>query len=105
MTAAEVFLAADEVVQAGHPAVRAAAARLREGRTGDDAGFARAAYEFVRDQVRHSFDADDPRVTVAAAEVLEQRVGLCYRNAGQCSGFRSGVKARAGRAVKARAVP
>ncbi|WP_426504997.1 transglutaminase-like domain-containing protein [Dactylosporangium sp. McL0621] len=71
------FLAADEVVQADHPAVRAAAARLRAGRAGD-VEFARAAYEFVRDEVRHSFDAEDPRVTVGAAEVLEHRVGLCY---------------------------
>ncbi|GGM46670.1 transglutaminase family protein [Dactylosporangium sucinum] len=71
------FLAADDVVQADHPAVRAAAARLR-GRHPDDVGFSRAAYEFVRDEVRHSFDADDPRVTVTAAEVLEHRVGLCY---------------------------
>ncbi|MDG6103711.1 nucleotidyltransferase family protein [Dactylosporangium aurantiacum] len=65
------------MVQADHPAVRAAAARLRAGHP-DDTGFARAAFEFVRDEVRHSFDAGDPRVTVSAAEVLEHRVGLCY---------------------------
>ncbi len=70
------FLAADDVVQADHPAVRAAAADLRDDR--DDEQFARAAYEFVRDHVQHSFDADDPTVTVTAAEVLEHRVGLCY---------------------------
>ncbi|MEV0562918.1 transglutaminase family protein [Dactylosporangium sp. NPDC050588] len=70
------YLAAGEVVQADHPAVRAAAAALRGGR--DDTGFARVAFEFVRDEVRHSVDARDPRVTVTAAEVLEQRVGLCY---------------------------
>ncbi|GAA4255074.1 transglutaminase-like domain-containing protein [Dactylosporangium darangshiense] len=71
------FLAAGDVVQADHPAVRAVAAELRV-RHRDDTEFARAAYEFVRDEVRHSFDADDPRVTVTAAEVLEHRVGLCY---------------------------
>ncbi|HTJ38110.1 MAG TPA: transglutaminase family protein [Dactylosporangium sp.] len=71
------FLAAGDVVQADHPAVRAVAAELR-GRHRGDAEFARVAYEFVRDEVRHSFDADDPRVTVTAAEVLEHRVGLCY---------------------------
>ncbi|MEV6929794.1 transglutaminase family protein [Dactylosporangium sp. NPDC051485] len=74
---ADPYLAADDVVQSDHPAVRAAAARLRAGHPGD-AGFARAAYEFVRDEVHHSFDAEDPRVTVTAAEVLEHRVGLCY---------------------------
>ncbi|GAA3233516.1 transglutaminase family protein [Dactylosporangium siamense] len=75
--AVEAFLSAGDVVQADHPAVRAAAARLRERHAGD-AGFSQAAYEFVRDEVRHSFDVDDPRVTVTAAEVLEHRVGLCY---------------------------
>jgi hypothetical protein len=74
--AVDPFLAAGEVVQADHPAVRAAAVRLRD-RLADDAGFSRAAYEFVRDEVRHSFDADDPRVTVAAAEVLEHRASSC----------------------------
>jgi transglutaminase-like putative cysteine protease len=77
VTNTDPFLAADEIVQSDHPAVRAAAAKLRAGRP-DDAAFAEAAYEFVRDEVRHSFDADDPRVTVAAAEVLEEGVGLCY---------------------------
>jgi transglutaminase-like putative cysteine protease len=77
VVAVEAFLSAGEVVQADHPAVRAMAARLRDGHAGD-AGFSRAAYEFVRDEVRHSFDVDDPRVTVTAAEVLEHRVGLCY---------------------------
>ncbi|MFI5914162.1 transglutaminase family protein [Dactylosporangium sp. NPDC051541] len=71
------YLAADEVVQADHPAIRAAAAGLRTRHAGD-VEFARAAYEFVRDEVRHSFDAGDPRVTVTAADVLEHRVGLCY---------------------------
>ncbi|GAB3834267.1 transglutaminase family protein [Dactylosporangium cerinum] len=75
--AVEAFLSAGDVVQADHPAVRASAARLRERHAGD-AGFSQAAYEFVRDEVRHSFDVDDPRVTVTAAEVLEHRVGLCY---------------------------
>jgi transglutaminase-like putative cysteine protease len=75
--APDPYLAADDVVQADHPAVRAAAAGLRERHPGD-AGFAKAAYEFVRDEVRHSYDVEDPRVTVTAAEVLEHRVGLCY---------------------------
>ncbi|WP_327004827.1 transglutaminase family protein [Dactylosporangium sp. NBC_01737] len=74
--ATDPFLATGDVVQAGHPAVRAAATRLRRRHT--DTGFARAAYEFVRDEVRHSFDAGDARVTVTATEVLEHRVGLCY---------------------------
>lgn len=53
---------------------------LREGRP-DDASFARAAFEWVRDNVAHSYDAADPRVTLTASEVLLERVGLCYAKA------------------------
>ncbi len=57
-----------------------AAARLA-GRTGDASSYARAAYEFVRDTVTHSADADDPRVTWRASDVLEQGTGSCHAKA------------------------
>jgi transglutaminase-like putative cysteine protease len=44
----------------------------------DDAAFAHAAYDWVRDQVAHSVDVQDPRVTLTAGEVLSMRVGLCH---------------------------
>lgn len=74
------YLAADEVVDIGDPSVAAAAARLRAGRA-DDRDFARAAFESVRDDVRHSWDARDPRVTVSASDVLREGVGLCFGKA------------------------
>lgn len=51
--------------------------KLRVG-SNDDREFARAAFEWVRDQVRHSIDVRDPRVTVTAPEVLRDGVGLCF---------------------------
>jgi transglutaminase-like putative cysteine protease len=44
----------------------------------DTVTFAQAAFEWVRDEVMHSLDAQDPRVTLTATEVLTQRVGLCF---------------------------
>ncbi|MFF3558215.1 transglutaminase family protein [Streptomyces tsukubensis] len=74
------YLAADDTIDHGHPLVRETAARLR--RDAPDAhAYARAAFEFVRDTVTHSIDADDPRVTRRASEVLEQRTGICYAKA------------------------
>lgn len=73
-------LGADEIIETGHPAVRALAARLRRCAAAD-AAFAQAAFEWVRDEVDHSYDVRDPRVTLTAGEVLEQRVGLCYAKA------------------------
>ncbi|MEU0542789.1 transglutaminase family protein [Nocardia sp. NPDC005978] len=71
------FLAGDAVIEIDHPRVRALGERLR-GESAGDADFARRAFEWVRDEVAHSYDAQDPRVTLRASDVLEQRVGLCY---------------------------
>ncbi|MEJ8655682.1 transglutaminase domain-containing protein [Streptomyces sp. MS1.AVA.4] len=74
------YLASDEVIDHEHPLVREVSARLRVG-TDDAYGYARAAFEFVRDAIPHSYDADDPRVTWRASDVLEQRTGICYAKA------------------------
>ena len=65
------------MIETAHPAVLSLARELRAG-TATEQEFAARAYEWVRDEVRHSWDAQDPRVTLTASEVLEQRVGLCY---------------------------
>jgi transglutaminase-like putative cysteine protease len=74
------YLAADDVVQSGHPEIVRLATELRAG-SQDDTVFAKAAYEWVRDQVTHSADAQDPLVTLTATEVLAARTGLCYAKA------------------------
>ncbi|MCX4910923.1 transglutaminase domain-containing protein [Streptomyces sp. NBC_00878] len=74
------YLAADEAVDHHHPLVRETAARLAEG-AADSYDYARAAYEFVRDTVPHSQDADDPRVTWRASDVLDRRTGICHAKA------------------------
>lgn len=78
LTTAEpsAYLAADDVVQSDYPEIVRLAAELRGAR--DGVAFTRSAYEWVRDQVTHSVDAQDPRVTVTASEVLAARTGLCY---------------------------
>ena len=74
------YLGSDAVVESAHPEVVALSKWLRAGRP-DDASFARAAFEWVRDNVAHSYDAADPRVTLTASQVLAERVGLCYAKA------------------------
>jgi transglutaminase-like putative cysteine protease len=71
------YLTGDDVIDVDHPSIQAQAAELRAGHP-DDVDFARAAFEHVRDEVRHSMDVRDPRVTLTASEVLAQGVGLCY---------------------------
>jgi transglutaminase-like putative cysteine protease len=71
------YLGADDVIDVAHPAVVALAAGLRAEHPGTT-DFARAAFDHVRDEIRHSMDVGDPRATVKASEVLEHGAGLCF---------------------------
>ncbi|MET9732175.1 transglutaminase family protein [Streptomyces sp. NPDC006458] len=71
------YLAADEVIDHHHPVVRETAARLASGVV-DSYGYAKVAFEYVRDAIPHSADAGDPRVTWRASDVIELRTGICY---------------------------
>src|SRR4051794_18132025 len=71
------YLAADDVMDLYHPVVRGTAALLAEG-TDEPHEYARAAFEYVRDAIPHSFDSGDRRVSWRASDVLDQRNGICY---------------------------
>ncbi|WP_328314246.1 transglutaminase family protein [Streptomyces sp. NBC_00442] len=74
------YLAADEVVDHEHPLVRATATRLAS-RTHDAYSYAKAAFEYVRDEIPHSSDSGEPRVTWRASDVLALRTGICCAKA------------------------
>ncbi|MEW2522600.1 transglutaminase-like domain-containing protein [Actinacidiphila alni] len=74
------YLAADDVIDHTHPTVRGTAAALSADAC-DPHDYARAAFEFVRDTIPHSFDAGDDRVTWRASDVLERRTGICHAKA------------------------
>ncbi|MFI2371358.1 transglutaminase family protein [Streptomyces sp. NPDC018833] len=71
------YLAADAVIDHGHPCVRETVAMLRADRIGAYS-YAKAAYEFVRDTIAHSADSGDMRVTWRASDVLAQGTGICH---------------------------
>ncbi|WP_181139983.1 transglutaminase family protein [Streptomyces sp. Ru71] len=70
------YLAADEAIDHHHPVVRETAARLAREAT-DSYDYARVAFVFVRDEIPHSLDSGDPRVTWRASDVIERRTGIC----------------------------
>jgi transglutaminase-like putative cysteine protease len=72
------YLAEDEAIDHEHPLVQRIASEMR---TGDDVAYARSAFEYVRDQVTHSMDVGDRRVTWRASDVLNEGTGLCYAKA------------------------
>lgn len=71
------YLAADQVIDHDHPQVRQAVALLRSGAP-TPYEYAKAAFDYVRDEVPHSFDSGDDRVSWRASEVLRTRNGICY---------------------------
>lgn len=71
------YLGSDAVIQSSHPDVVALARSLRHLHPRDEE-FCAAAFEWVRDEVAHSVDAQARRVTLTASEVLRERVGLCF---------------------------
>jgi transglutaminase-like putative cysteine protease len=60
-----------------HPSI-GALVEARGWRALDPVGAARAAFAFVRDEVRHSWDGRSHRVTRTASEVLVHGEGLCF---------------------------
>ncbi|MFE9928734.1 transglutaminase family protein [Streptomyces sp. NPDC005533] len=71
------YLASDEAVDHWHPLVQETAEALWST-TGDAYSYAKAAFEFVRDEIPHSADSGDVRVSWRASDVLATRNGICY---------------------------
>ena len=73
----EPFLRITPIVDGDHPSVSALAGELSRGRASQHE-VARACFEWVRDEVRHSVDHGLDIVTCRASEVLLERTGFCY---------------------------
>ncbi len=74
------YLEATKYVDHDAPAVRAVAEKLRSEASGETE-LIEKAYLFVRDGIRHSWDAQDMRVTVSASDTLREGVGICWAKA------------------------
>ncbi|OGU16416.1 MAG: Cro/Cl family transcriptional regulator [Geobacteraceae bacterium GWC2_53_11] len=72
-----IFLASSEHINWQHPAVLAKAQELAAGTT-DHTEITRRCFEFVRDEIRHSWDYQQNPVTCAASDVLAHATGYCY---------------------------
>lgn len=72
------YLRATDVLDFDHPAVARLAAGLAAG---DPVLTARRAFEWVRDEIRHTADYELDPVTCSASEVLLAGTGYCYAKA------------------------
>lgn len=77
VAAPEAYLAPCAIIDCDHPAIQHKAAALRTAHA-DPVSLARASFEFVRDEIAHSWDARQGPVTLKASEVLAAGYGYCY---------------------------
>ena len=71
------YLSSSEDIDWTHPAVMSAAEAFQR-RAEDDVRLVQIIYEYVRDEIKHSWDVQDTRVTKKASEVLEHKAGICW---------------------------
>ena len=75
--AANAYLQPSEAIDSHHPQIVAQAKQLAAHRQGSTA-IAQACYEWVRDEIRHSFDYQINPVTWRASDVLRYKTGYCF---------------------------
>ncbi|MCL1984639.1 MAG: transglutaminase-like domain-containing protein [Methanomassiliicoccaceae archaeon] len=75
-----MFIADDGYVDHSDPAIVKTAGELFSGLT-TDTEKARAAFEYVRDEISHSIDVNANVVTAKASDVLRYRTGICHSKA------------------------
>lgn len=71
------YLHSTDIINWQHPAVLAKARELAAGLT-DTVEIARCCFEFVRDEIKHSWDYRLNPVTCVASDVLAHGTGYCY---------------------------
>jgi transglutaminase-like putative cysteine protease len=76
----DIFLKEHEYIDFSEQIIRDKATELFSG-LDSDIDIARAAYEFVRDEIPHSFDIQAETITAKASDVLKHRTGICHAKA------------------------
>ncbi|MFB8791274.1 MAG: transglutaminase family protein [Potamolinea sp.] len=71
------YLAASEIIDYHKGNISTVATKLSEN-TKNEIDLAKTVYEYVRDNISHSFDINSNLVTCEASSVLEHKQGICY---------------------------
>jgi transglutaminase-like putative cysteine protease len=71
------YLIETDLINYSHPSIKAKADEISQN-AANEVEFAHQAFEFVRDEVYHSWDIQSPRVTIRASDVLKYKEGICY---------------------------
>ncbi|MGG6266500.1 transglutaminase-like domain-containing protein [Leptolyngbya sp. AN03gr2] len=71
------YLESTEIIDWQHPAIVEQARQLAAGCQSQSA-IAKSCFEWVRDEIRHSFDYQMNPITCRASDVLQHKTGYCY---------------------------
>ena len=71
------YLAETKAIDYGKSNIQETVSRLKAG-TASTIEYIERVYEFVRDQIPHSWDIQSPIVSRKASEVLENKTGICW---------------------------
>lgn len=71
------YLEFSRYINGNEPSIQRKAKELRDC-SENEIELVKNTYHFVRDEIKHSWDAQDKRVTITATDVLRDRVGICW---------------------------
>jgi ribosomal protein S18 acetylase RimI-like enzyme len=74
------YLERTEYVDYDNPNIKSLADKLK-AESNDELSLIRNTYHYVRDEIKHSWDVQDHRVTVTASDTLREGVGICWAKA------------------------
>lgn len=74
----EDYLKESPYINFTHPSVTKKAHQLAQS---NDIETVRKCFHFVRDEIKHSWDVQDRRITARASDVLREGVGICWAKA------------------------
>ncbi|WML42858.1 transglutaminase family protein [Neobacillus sp. PS3-40] len=74
------YLEETEIINFRHPSVSKKIAEIQKtGKNKQE--WAQLAFNFVRDEIQHSFDSDSTQITISASDALEYLEGICFAKA------------------------
>ncbi|WP_293212191.1 MULTISPECIES: transglutaminase family protein [unclassified Microcoleus] len=73
----KTYLAATDIIDRDHPAILALANKIASQHHTSEA-IAQSSFEWVRDEIRHSYDYQMNPVTCRASDLLKHKTGYCF---------------------------
>lgn len=87
----QAYLEETDIINFSHPAIQE---KIKEFQKSGKTKFemAQLAFEFVRDEIKHSFDLEDSKViTITASDALDKLEGICFAKAHLLAAFLRGM--------------